>query len=264
MRRNEHLDHIQTLRTEARRLLKGLQKARRDPGGDDGTAPVVDFELPLPNITIRSRPHTATHRPYSPTKSVRSDTRRIRESPGKSSRAASSPRKRSPTRRSWIPPGIELGPSTPDEHPQPTVRARLRDEYEKHERAARDALSHDNQWYEDLQDFRSLYKNAFMHDSYPIVSVVGRKQREESPDLPPALSRQDRETYYYSGSFRVNKRLQLEKVETVLVNTGLPGADTDSPVKVSIPKAVQSSQPLTYSSHRRSSFDPQGSFNIGD
>ncbi|KAJ3182263.1 hypothetical protein HDU85_003305 [Gaertneriomyces sp. JEL0708] len=263
MRRNEHLEHIQTLRTEARRLLRGLQKARRDPGGDDGTAPLVDFELPLPNITVRSRPQTATHRPYSPTKSVRSDSSRIRGSPVKSSRSASSPRKRSPIRRLRIPAGVELGASTPDELPQPTVRARLRDEYEKHERAARDALSHEDQWYEDLQDFRTLYKNAFMHDSYPIVSALRQKQREESPDLVPTLSPQDRETYYYSGSFRVNKRLQLEKVQTVLLNTG-PGADTDPPVKVSIPKAVQSSQPLTYSSHRRSSFDPQGSFNIGD
>ncbi|KAJ3282458.1 hypothetical protein HK104_010879 [Borealophlyctis nickersoniae] len=129
----------------------------------------------------------------------------------------------------------------------------------------RDALEQDEAYYDDLQNFRKLYPDIFFHDDY--------EKDEETEESDPAAEYDDR--YYDMGFFRVNERLFPERARHPFTSqqdavTFVAGsevrnlAEDEPPVKVSIPKRAIERTEKVFKPHRRRSFDPSESVDIGD
>ncbi|KAJ3233195.1 hypothetical protein HDU81_002397 [Chytriomyces hyalinus] len=130
------------------------------------------------------------------------------------------------------------------------------------------ALTRDDTYYADMQEFRTLHADLFINDDEARRSP---SKRNESQKLE--TSRKDssyiQSTFletnaYTSGFFTVNDRLYPEKANhSPFFGVDGLGADDEPPVKVSIPLSKLRDQSKAYKPHRRNSFDAADSLDIG-
>ncbi|TPX42479.1 hypothetical protein SeLEV6574_g05583 [Synchytrium endobioticum] len=164
-----------------------------------------------------------------------------------------------------------------EQRPQPsrTPSPSRREQVAQDRKRAELALKHDDQYYEDLKEFRDTFAALFVCDGATIPELP--------PDLPPSqfpivadvdddsLTLDDR--YLYTGFFRVNSRLQpmpskrpppldLEGYKDEVISRAKDYLDDDLMVKVSIPSDYVDPSKRIYVAHRRRSFDPADSVNI--
>ncbi|KAL2917949.1 hypothetical protein HK105_202363 [Polyrhizophydium stewartii] len=140
---------------------------------------------------------------------------------------------------------------------------------QQRERDAWHILSREDAFFADLQQFRRLYPDLFSPEIPHRTSIY--REPDDEPAQPPVPQEQD---YFYNGLFKINDRLFPEHVDHpfkssedydvfLLDEKSRNLAEDEPPVKVSIPISRIEPTRKEYKPHRRSSFDPGDSADIG-
>ncbi|KAJ3249434.1 hypothetical protein HDU78_003220 [Chytriomyces hyalinus] len=270
--RNKDLEDISQLRRLSRAALGGVKAAMAEqiiPHAytRNGTPVESDPEL-RPDLPHRKNPQS---RPTS--RIQQRDTNRISTSrPSSPSKRPSSPTKKPPFNTS---PRITKNDNQQATRPKSVRPPILRSPspiFQFHSERLNynvdTALTHDDTYYADMQEFRTLHADLFINgdEARRPPSKQGEFQTFET-------SRKDssyiQSTFldtnaYTSGFFTVNDRLYPEKAShSPFFGVEGLGADDDPPVKVSIPLSKLRDQSKKYKPHRRNSFDAADSLDIG-
>ncbi|TPX69970.1 hypothetical protein SpCBS45565_g02051 [Spizellomyces sp. 'palustris'] len=213
------LSRIRHLRSETRRLVRTLQDAKRDVGWED------ELEVSLTTVTSSRAPS-------------RTKTRQLKTRPSKP---------HLPSR------------SSPIRYKSTSPLARVKAKVEQRKQDVLQVLSQTDEFFDELQQYRSCYPSLFFGDSAPEPTPSIRKQ-----DPPPAAPSPLDPRYYYTGVFKINDRLFPEPFPYPFLEAEGVGSmlEDEPPVKVSIPRSVITPVPKQYKPHRRRSFDPGDSMDL--
>ncbi|KAI8622304.1 hypothetical protein BC830DRAFT_754730 [Chytriomyces sp. MP71] len=140
------------------------------------------------------------------------------------------------------------------------------------------ALHHEDDFYDEMQQFRSLHADLFMNEAEAernersqnhqkprrseVVQTPSSPEHNHSSSIGIDDRKLDAEVYT-SGFFTINDRLFPERSQhSPFMDMNGLYADDDPPVKVSIPLSKLRTQSKSYKPHRRNSFDPTDSLDI--
>ncbi|KAJ3047059.1 hypothetical protein HK097_000271 [Rhizophlyctis rosea] len=169
-----------------------------------------------------------------------------------------------------------MSPTKGDFAPPFSAATVLRHEAERREHYINDALSKEEDYYNELQTYRKQHADlCFGEDLAPeqiLTAPIYREPTKPTITLPPTKLDDD---YLYSGVYRINDRLFPERTRPRLddrIKADVSFMDDDGdvenrdegPVKVSVPRSVVMPLPKMIRPHRRRSFDPSDSVDIAE
>ncbi|KAI8834813.1 hypothetical protein BJ741DRAFT_609239 [Chytriomyces cf. hyalinus JEL632] len=270
--RNKDLEDISQLRRLSRAALGGVKAAMAEqiiPHAYTRNGTPVESDPDVhPDLPHRKNPQS---RPTS--RMQQRDTNRISTSrPSSPSKRPSSPTRKPPFNTS---PRITKNDNQQATRPKSVRPSILRSPspiFQFHSERLNynvdTALTRDDTYYAEMQEFRTLHADLFINGD-----EARRSPSKQAKSQTFETSRKDSvyiqstcldTNAYTSGFFAVNDRLYPEKAShSPFFGVEGLGADDEPPVKVSIPLSKLRDQSKTYKPHRRNSFDAADSLDIG-